>query len=210
MSDTKPTLKVAEKGDQLYDEVKESYSVSTNLPHVSGSDAYNDKAYNDFFSAISNKNSNDVNIVVENFYNTYILGKIEKTETDWKYKREVAILKYIVEGSVYDLNSNTAYDVLINKKGQCSAFASAFSLLCEKCEIECYILTGQEHAWNIVRLDDGNLYHVDVTYAVSAGGDYYSNCNLTDAECKKLDSIHHAWWQPDMNAVGGKYGHLVY
>lgn len=158
---------------------------------------------------------------IENFYNDFIIGKIEKTDNDWRYKREIVILKYLCEGSQFeyklwevDLSQipevSTAYGALINKKAVCQGYAHAFAMLCDKCEIECYILEGPDHMWNAVRLDDGNLYHVDTAYVISEGkNDYYSNCNLNDEESKKLGYAHSVWY-PEIVATGGIYNHLMY
>ena len=47
-------------------------------------------------------------------------------------------------------------------KGQCSSFANAFSYLCGRAGIPVIIITGEDHAWNLVYAD-GKWLHVDVS-----------------------------------------------
>ena len=52
----------------------------------------------------------------------------------------------------------------------CDGYAKAFKFLCDKTEwqsdlVDCFILTGSDHAWNMVTLEDGKTYMVDVTWA---------------------------------------------
>lgn len=46
----------------------------------------------------------------------------------------------------------------------CEGYAKAFKLTCNQLGIPCVIVTGGNHAWNYVLMDDGNWYAVDVTY----------------------------------------------
>ena len=50
----------------------------------------------------------------------------------------------------------------------CEAYARAFELLCESQDIPCATIIGKAnntgHAWNLVQMDDGNWYAVDVTW----------------------------------------------
>ena len=61
---------------------------------------------------------------------------------------------------------------LNKQEGVCEAYAKAFKLLCMKANIPCMIAVGYgqwgreggNHAWNMVRLDDGQWYAVDTTW----------------------------------------------
>jgi len=61
---------------------------------------------------------------------------------------------------------STAYGALVESLADSRGLASAFSALCYKADIECYVvsgtLDGTSHFWNIVRLGD-SYYHVDVS-----------------------------------------------
>ena len=66
-----------------------------------------------------------------------------------------------------DPASSTPYGPLVNGKGICIGFATAFQLLMDMAGVECITVVGADdsnrgdHAWNMVRLY-GNWYCVDV------------------------------------------------
>ncbi|WP_342473224.1 transglutaminase domain-containing protein [Metasolibacillus sp. FSL H7-0170] len=79
---------------------------------------------------------------------------------------------YIVTNTVYNLNSEaspyTPYSILVNGEGVCEGYALTALLLLEELEIETKyisgeVISGELHAWNLVKLD-GEWYHLDVTW----------------------------------------------
>ncbi len=62
-------------------------------------------------------------------------------------------------------SSFTAYGALVNGRAAGEGYAMALKLMCDKMGIECIVvrgsLDGRTHAWNLVRLENGELYHVD-------------------------------------------------
>lgn len=69
-----------------------------------------------------------------------------------------------------------AYGALVTKRAVCSGYAKAFKLICDREEIPCILVTGtsvnasnerDEHMWNLVKMDDGKWYCVDVTWGDS-------------------------------------------
>lgn len=113
-------------------------------------------------------------------------------------EKQLALYQYLENNSVYDYDalesakknnykkisdasfedSFNAYGVLVNKKGVCMSYAAAYKLLCDKCGIDCNVVTGYlngnlPHAWNNVDID-GNWYQTDVTNnGTSMGVPYY-------------------------------------
>lgn len=72
------------------------------------------------------------------------------------------------EFSQTDVNSSSAYGVLVNGLGQCEGYAAAMAFLCGEAGIPNYMVTGFDangstHAWNKVLLD-GEWYNVDCTW----------------------------------------------
>ena len=72
------------------------------------------------------------------------------------------------EFSQTDVNSKSAYGVLVEGVGQCEGYAAAMAFLCDKAGIPNYTVTGSNadgasHAWNKVILD-GEWYNVDCTW----------------------------------------------
>lgn len=62
--------------------------------------------------------------------------------------------------------NQSAYSALVNGRSVCAGYARAFQYVLMELGIPCYYCTGYsggDHAWNIVKLDDG-YYNVDVTW----------------------------------------------
>ena len=112
---------------------------------------------------------------------TEVIGAlIDKNMSD--YEKELTIHDWIIDWMAYDeetlSNSPNAkpdpdndnpYGALYHKKAICSGYTSTFQLFMDLLGIECitihgtYTLTGEEHAWNMVRID-GEWYCVDCTW----------------------------------------------
>lgn len=132
------------------------------------------------------------------------------------YEKEMVIHDYLVKTVTYDeesikeeeeedqrLRHGEIYNILgplLRKKAVCWGIACAFKLLCDYCQIKCFVIIGDSlpftggsagHAWNIVRLDNEN-YHVDVTWDIKKKGDIsfaYDYLNLDD----HLIRFNHTW-----------------
>ncbi|WP_010293657.1 cell wall-binding repeat-containing protein [Clostridium senegalense] len=94
-------------------------------------------------------------------------------------EKELAIHDYIVENAEYDVENyeqgiyvpedHNSYGVLIDGIGVCESYAKAMYELLTAVGIECKYVTGNlegnvGHAWNMVKLDDGQWYNVDATW----------------------------------------------
>jgi hypothetical protein len=105
------------------------------------------------------------------------------TEDMEDYEKELVIHDWIAEWTAYDegLLSNAPdaephpendnpYGLLIEQQAACEGYALTFQLFMDMLEIECITVSGtnlwgyEEHVWNMVRLDDGEWYCVDVTW----------------------------------------------
>lgn len=113
-----------------------------------------------------------------------ILSQARNLHSD--YERERYVHDALAERVEYDVNSNvnqSAYSGLVTSRTVCAGYARAFQYLMQQLGIPCYYCTGyagEDHAWNIVRLE-GEYYNVDVTWDDTAQltHDYF---NRTDAE----------------------------
>ncbi len=79
-----------------------------------------------------------------------------------------------------------AYSALVNGSTVCAGYARAMQYLCQQLGIPCYYCTGfagENHAWNIIKLDD-DFYNVDVTWDDSAKG-CYDYFNKPDSQFNK-------------------------
>ncbi|PAB58524.1 transglutaminase domain-containing protein [Anaeromicrobium sediminis] len=101
-----------------------------------------------------------------------VIKEIIKEEmTD--FEKVVAVHDYIINNTRYDYEGfksgkipnweHTAYGPLIRKTGVCDGYSKAFMLILKKLGIECISIKSDNHAWNMVKLQD-KYYHVDLTF----------------------------------------------
>lgn len=98
--------------------------------------------------------------------------------------------RYLSGNCALSDTGSTAYDALLTGQADSEGMATAYKALCEKLEIECQVVEGQQdktpHYWNIICID-GAYYHVDVSELRELGES--SALLLNDSE--KLSSC---WW----------------
>ena len=134
------------------------------------------------------------------------------------YKKEKRIHDYLVKHVAYgypegvdseDSTAYNAYGALVEGKAVCNGYAQAMKLLCDLAGVECSMIMGkadgENHAWNLIRLDD-EWYHVDVTWDDPEPDDpdrlLYSYFNLDDTQMAES----HIWDAEDYTpAEGTKY-----
>ncbi len=110
------------------------------------------------------------------FYNrtNSILTEVQNLGT---YEKEKILHDMLIQQIEYDKSAGmnqSAYSALVDGKSVCAGYARAYQYLLQRLGIPCYYCTGyagQDHAWNIVALDDG-YYNVDVTWDDTPGGEY--------------------------------------
>lgn len=102
------------------------------------------------------------------------------------YDKERFVHDALIDRVSYDMGAEmnqSAYSALVNGQSVCAGYARAFQYLLQQLGIPCYYSTGyagEDHAWNIVRLEDG-FYNVDVTWD-DAGQGRYGYFNKTDQD----------------------------
>ncbi|HAV00661.1 MAG TPA: hypothetical protein DCW47_05655 [Lachnospiraceae bacterium] len=107
------------------------------------------------------------------------------------YGKEQYVHDRLIENVAYQVSSRmnqSAYSALVNGSTVCAGYARAMQYVMMELGIPCYYCTGyagENHAWNIVGLDDG-FYNVDVTWDDSEEGKY-DYFNKTD---KDFSSTH--------------------
>ncbi len=86
-----------------------------------------------------------------------------------QYDKEKYVHDALMGLAEYDLSSpmnQSAYSALVDGRSVCAGYARAFQYMMQQLGIPCYYCTGyagEDHAWNIVKLD-GTYYNVDVTW----------------------------------------------
>lgn len=102
------------------------------------------------------------------------------------YDKERYVHDMLIQKTDYvrsaELNQS-AYSGLVNGRTVCAGYARAFQYLMQQLQIPCYYCTGyagEDHAWNIICLED-EYYNVDVTWDDNEAGisNYF---NKTDAD----------------------------
>ena len=121
-------------------------------------------------------------------------------------ERERAVYRWLTSHVTYDQDhydalakldpaSSTPYGPLVNGKGICIGFATAFQLLMDMAEVECITVVGasfdsaEDHAWNMVRLG-GRWHCVDVTWDQGAPEGQWRFFNVSSARMAETD---HQW-----------------
>lgn len=84
-----------------------------------------------------------------------------------------ALLELVEYDEAADMNQS-AYSALVMGRSVCAGYARAFQYLMRQLGVPCYYCTGtsgEDHAWNIVKLDQ-TCYNVDVTWDDTDPGTY--------------------------------------
>jgi len=104
-----------------------------------------------------------------------IAAGAQSLESD--YEKEKYVHNALVANVMYDdtaAMNQSAYSALVNGRTVCAGYARANQYILQKLGIPCYYCagySGRDHAWNIVKLDDG-YYNVDVTWDDTAPPSY--------------------------------------
>lgn len=103
-----------------------------------------------------------------------------------EYEKERFVHDLLIDMVEYDLKAEmgqSAYSALVNGRTVCAGYARAFQYLLQRMGIPCYYCTGyagENHAWNIVALEDG-YYNVDATWDDVEDG-IYAYFNRSDSD----------------------------
>ena len=144
------------------------------------------------------------------------------------YQKVQAIYNWITANVKYDyshlsdptyLTQYTAYAAAVQKKAVCQGYANLFYRLANDAGVDCRIITGkayngtqtEDHAWNIVRMEDEKYYCLDATWdAGSSPAEYqYFLKGLTNfsrdhqAETDKLNTPY--WTQYESRTSATDY-----
>jgi transglutaminase-like putative cysteine protease len=98
---------------------------------------------------------------------------------------------YIIDNFNYDYEyeNYSAYEALKEHKAVCQGFVKLFYVMAIELGLNCKIVSGDKHAWNLVELE-GKWYYVDTTWGACGWGRKYllkAKKNMTD---HTLDSVY--------------------
>lgn len=114
-----------------------------------------------------------------------IMDQTYGSYTDYDKEREAH--DALIQSVQYDANApmnQSAYSALVYGRTVCAGYARALQYVLMQLDIPCYYVmgyAGQNHAWNIVKLEDGQYYNVDSTWDDTNPNTYdYFNCSDAD------------------------------
>lgn len=131
------------------------------------------------------------------------------------YEKELAIYDWMVDnigqGSGHTISmpgqnteAFTPHDVLRDHSAVCVGYATTFRLFANMVGLEVHIVHNDYHSWDMVKLDDGEWYQLDI-YSDS-NGSKYRNFNMTDEQARN----GHDWDDSALpEAKGTKYSYAV-
>ncbi len=67
--------------------------------------------------------------------------------------------------------NSSIYGVLLEGIAVCEGYAHSVKLFCDELDIPCIIMGNNSHAWNLVQMEDGGWYRLDITNACRLGWD---------------------------------------
>ena len=138
-----------------------------------------------------------------------------------RYTQLRRLVSYLLETSFYDpyldlisdfsinnqqlatrgqLFNSSIYGLLLEGVSICEGFSQTFKLLCNKLNIPCITMGNNGHAWNLVQMDDGKWYRVDLTNACRLGWDGELSLPVEDyfdQEFLNNGSVHLVEWYAD-------------
>lgn len=153
-----------------------------------------------------------------------ILAGVSEDASD--YEKVKYVYETLIRNTDYQLNApdnQNIYSVFINHASVCQGYAKATQYLLDKLGIGCSLVlgtvdTGEVHAWNLVKLDDG-YYYVDTTWgdaSYQTGGEEelqkyaipeinYDYLCVTTAELLRTHTLSGQLPMPLCDATGNNY-----
>lgn len=123
-------------------------------------------------------------------------------------EKEAALYLWLVNNTEYDQThysrkgsprtSYEPYGPLVQGKGVCLGYATAFQLLMDMAEVECIIVTGasymnrENHAWNMVRISN-EWYCVDPTWENIPEGGVITDAIYFNVTSDHMAETDHQW-----------------
>lgn len=128
------------------------------------------------------------------FMDQYILPDMKPEEI------ALAVHDRLILMGQYDesLQKETAYDLLVDGTGICSAYTVLYQDILNRAGVPCISVTSEamKHTWNLVQLE-GKWYHVDLTWDDPTPDVYgavrHDYFLLTDAQISGGDDPHYGW-----------------
>ncbi len=138
------------------------------------------------------------------------------------FQKEVFVHDFVINNIQYDhtlgdggkkIQPYTVYGALVEHKAVCEGIAKTVKLLLNMLDVKCIVVSGKfdgnEHAWNIVKINDWS-YNLDVTMdmgrVVHPGMMRYNYFNFKDSDITNYD-IDNPQMIPECKAI--EYNYLI-
>lgn len=153
---------------------------------------------------------------IENFDKDYVAAYIEKVdgvcdEILQKMPKGIStfekyfwIANYLCSITEYEMDPYGKFfyadGPLLYGKGICQSYAYAYQWLCHRAGLWCTtcsgVADGESHIWNVVKLDNGKTYYMDLTWAdgEQIDNEYYF---MTYEKCTESRTIYEGEWIAD-------------
>ena len=203
---TSESIKTPDDMDILYEPADEPESSEDTMDDIYDPDSIIQAWQSGDMSGLSNKNKSILEACID-----IISINIHDDMSD--YEKELTIHDWIIDWTQYDKDANNnspdanpdpdndnPYGLIFNKKSICRGYTTTFQLFMDLLGIECIIVegiaahSGNEHAWNMVRID-GKWYCVDVTWNDPSGGDQsnYAKHEYFNVTSEFMRDTGHIW-----------------
>ena len=159
-------------------EIAQRYEIRSTLPISNAYKSGDDSSLNSQDKETLKMASNIVKRIIKDGMTKY---QKEKAVYDWmldNLSNDAGMLSVIPTTSS---NTDIPFGVLKNRSGVSTGYATTFRLFMQMLDIECMVIHDESEytCWNLVKLDDGNWYHVDIYSDLD--GTKYNNFNQNDS-----------------------------
>ena len=147
------------------------------------------------------KNISDYISRIDNACDSILAQMPNGLSTKEKYIWIADYLCLITEYDYEDTNDFLYADgPILYGKGICQSYAFAYQWLCQKAGLWCMLCNGMSggigHCWNVVRLDDGKTYYMDLTWA-DGSNNPNNHYFMSYAKCTQNRTIDEGEWIAD-------------
>lgn len=82
-----------------------------------------------------------------------------------EFEQVKAVYEYIINNTFYDLDyyGQSIHEIITKHRGVCASYAETTQFLLQRLGFECFVVSGGDHAWNIVKVE-GDYYQLDTTW----------------------------------------------
>ncbi len=122
-----------------------------------------ENAYNNIISQMNDDSSVQTDLDKYFWIHDYLVDNVEYVDTNnsfTNYPREIYPDYY------------NAYGAIVNGKTFCQGYAAAYKVLCDKANLDCVMIVGNDHSWNYVNLNN-KWYIVDVSSDATQSVKYF-------------------------------------